>query len=723
MALACSTRETAMTPSSPSQHSSRAGRLARRGALIGCALALGQLGGCGGGGDPGTAAEKSGLDTAAEAQAFTLLTEENGVPQAYAAVEATPTFHAAPVLLDAPGDEDADGAGRSAAQAPRSQAVPAVQATWSTRGLTADAIEAGQRARILSADDGRAGIQAAGTTVTTYTPAQVRAAYGLPALPASFGGLSAAQAAQYGAGQTIFIVNARHNPNVATELAAFNAKFGLPGCSTRTLGTATALPLASAGASCELVVAYANASGGLNASAPAYDAGWATEIALDVQWAHATAPLARLVLIEATDPSLTALLGGVKLANAMGPGVVSMSFGATEGSYTASVDAAFTGREMHYLAATGDAGTQVSWPAVSPNVLGVGGTRLTYGGSGVRSEAAWSLSGGGVSATTALPAYQTAAVPGLAGIARRAVSDVAFNADPNTGQYTAVMSPGSATVQWISAGGTSLATPQWAGLVAIGRALRLQAGKGALGSLHGLLYGQFASVPSVYATTFADIVAGANGSCNGCTARTGFDLPTGLGTPNATPLLAAMAGVSLEPTAPVVSAPAVVGTAGQALSFSVATSAANPVSYTLSGAPAGMTISADGTVNWPSPVAGSYAVTVTATDTRTGLKGQTTVSVSIAAAPSGGLAIAAPAVNGVAGKALSGSITVTAPGANSVSLSITGVPAGMSFSSRGLMFSWTWASPVVGNVTLAITARDSLGRTTTAQQTVTVNAK
>ena len=117
----------------------------------------------------------------------------------------------------------------------------------------------------------------------------------------------------------------------------------------------------------------------MTAAAPAYESGWATEIALDVQWAHATAPLARIVLIEAADASLNSLLGGVKLANAMGAGAVSMSFGANEGNYTASVDAAFTGAGMTYLAATGDWGAAVSWPSVSPKVLAVGGTSLSGG--------------------------------------------------------------------------------------------------------------------------------------------------------------------------------------------------------------------------------------------------------------------------------------------------------------------------------------------------------
>jgi subtilase family serine protease len=176
----------------------------------------------------------------------------------------------------------------------------------------------------------------------------------------------------------------------------------------------------------------------MTGTAPAYDAGWATEITLDVQWAHATAPLARIVLIEAPDASLNSLLGAVKLANTMGPGIVSMSFGAPEGNWTSSVDSVFTGAGMTYLAATGDSGAAVSWPSVSSNVVAVGGTTLTYTGTGTRSEVGWTGTGGGISAYTATPSYQNNTVPGLGSVPHRAVADVAFNADPASGQYVAV---------------------------------------------------------------------------------------------------------------------------------------------------------------------------------------------------------------------------------------------------------------------------------------------
>ncbi len=738
------------------------------------------------------------------------------LPDAAALQLAQPLFHLAPVLLDAPDDANSDS---SHSNAPHQQAVPQEFDGLSTQRLTVRAMKAARQLRAANptalAADGTAvtvAPMAAGTVVSVYSPAQIRAAYGLPALPVVGSALSAAQAAQLGAGQTIYIVDAQHDPNVVAELAAFNQKFGLPTCVTKVIASTAALPLAAASVSgCEFSIAYNNAAGAMVSSAPAYDAGWATEITLDVQWAHATAPLARIVLIEAVDATTNSLLGAVKLANAMGPGVVSMSFGAAEGNWTASVDAAFSGANMSYLAATGDNGAAVSWPAVSPKVLAVGGTTLSYSGSGARSEVSWSGTGGGTSAYTPTPSYQSSAVPGLGTVARRTVADVAFNADPATGQYVAVMAQGSSVVSWLSAGGTSLSTPQWAGLIAVANATRALAAKPALGAAHAVLYGQIATVPGSYASAFADITRGTDGTCATCIAKAGYDPLSGLGTPNVAALLSALSGASA--TAPVVTAPVVTGAAisgavgtalsftasvaapnavtyalsgapagmaisatgvvtwptplagsyavtvsakdsatglsgqglysvtiaaplapsvgsgtvsgkpGVALSFSVAVSATNPVSYNLSGAPAGMSVSSTGLVSWASPVLGSYAVTVTVKDSKTGLSGQGVYTVKIVAAPVAGPVITAPAMSGVVGKVLTGSIAISDPGATSLSISITGAPLGMSFSISGLTLNASWPSPVLGSYSLKVSVQDSAGLSAQAVVPITVTAK
>ena len=681
--------------------------------LLGAAALLSA---CGGGGSDSSDADSARLLRAAPLAtgSTTVELDPGTLPAATAQQLALPSFHVAPVLLDTP-EDDADGV--SSYRAPHQQAVPVEFQHLSSRRLTLQVMRArhADAMRSLTPEAGAAPMASSGV-VATYTPAQIRAAYGLPALPASGAALSAAQAAQLGAGQTIYIVDAQDDPNVAAELAAFNQKFGLPVCSTKAIASNANLPLAAASASaCELSVVYSTASGAMTSTRPAYDSGWATEIALDVQWTHATAPLARIVLIEVADSSYDTLLSGVKLANAMGPGIVSMSFGGPESSGTTASETTFSQANMTYLAATGDSGAGVSWPAVSAHVLAVGGTTLSYSGSGMRSEVAWSNTGGGVSQYTPTPAYQSSAVPGMGTPTHRTVADVAFNADPKSGQYVAVMAQGATAASWLSVGGTSLATPQWAGVIAIANALRAQSGKAALGAPHAVLYEQIATVPGTYASNFADILTGSNGSCVACSAKTGYDQLTGLGTPNAASLLGALSGATIT-TAPVVASASISGTAGTPLSFTVSSSAADPVSYVLSGAPGGMTISSAGAVAWAAPAAGTYAVTVTATDSKNGLKGSGVYTVVIA--PLSAPVLTAQTVAGRAGVALSFSVAVV--DSNPVTYTLSGAPAGMTVSSAGLV---SWAKPVTGVYTVMLTAKDSkTGLSGQAKYTVQITA-
>jgi len=533
------------------------------------------------------------------------------------------------------------------------------------------------------------------SNIKTYTPAQIRAAYQLPELPSSWSNLSTAQAAKYGSGQTIYIVDAMHDPNIVAELNAFNTAFGLPTCTTTSITPTTALPLASADASkgCEFAIAYSNASV-ITTTPPTYDSGWATEIALDVQWAHATAPLARIVLIEAPSATVNDLLGAINLANAMGPGVVSMSFGASEGNWMSSVDSAFSAANMTYLAATGDSGKGVSWPSASSQVLAVGGTSLSSYTTTSRSEVAWSSTGGGISQYITVPSYQALAVPGLGTQTNRNVADVAFNADPSTGQYTAVIPQGSTSVKWYSVGGTSLATPQWAGVVAVTNATRSQSGQGPLGLVQNFLYQTASSVSNFFSTIFKDIVSGSNGY----SATNYYDIPTGLGSPNVSSFITLASGSA---TAPVVSPITVNGTVGSPISFSMAFTSPDPVTWALSGAPTGMTISSSGLIAWSSPVAGTYAVTVAATDTVTTLTGSATATITVTQSPTP--IVESTTINGQTGKALS--YQVTAKSSNPVSFSLGGaVPTGLAISQTGLL---TWIQPAIGVYAFKVNATDS----------------
>jgi len=646
-----------------------------------------------------TSSSASNSATAYATQSVTM-----SLPANEALPAAQPTFHAAPVLLAPPSDVDQADPSGSAELAPHTEQIPAEFALLSTRRLTRQVLDEVHRTGIIpeAATAAAQGTQplTAGATVVTYTPAQIRAAYGLPALPASGTTPTSAQIAQMGGGQTIYIVDAYDDPNAAAELATFNSKFGLPTCTTTTIAPNAALPLAAAPTTgCTFSVVYATGAGQMTATEPAYDSGWATEIALDVQWAHATAPYARIILIEAANPGDGSLVAGSQLANSMGPGVVSQSFGGAEvAGLTAQYDSNYQAPNMTYLAAAGDAGTEVEWPSVSAHVLAVGGLSLTYSAGASRTETVWSGTGGGVSAYTPAPPYQQDAVTGLAKATYRQVSDVSFNADPNTGQYVVVIPQGSTTPEWGAIGGTSLATPQWAGIVAIANAVRAQSKLAPLGDAHAALY-QIGTSASSYESEFLDITQGSDGTCATCFAGVGYDLPSGLGSPNVTSLLTSLSSAPAA-VAPTVKSATVSGKVGTALSFQVTASGADALAYSVADGPPGLSINpTSGLVTWASPAAGSYSLTAIATDTKTGLAGSGTITISIVqpATP----VVAATTISGTAYTALN--FTVQATDTYPDSFTLSGAPSGMTVTAAGVV---SWATPLQGTYPVTVNAID-----------------
>jgi hypothetical protein len=176
----------------------------------------------------------------------------------------------------------------------------------------------------------------------------------------------------------------------------------------------------------------------------------------------------------------------------------------------------------------------------------------------------------------------------------------------------------------------------------------------------------------------------------------------------------------IAPVAPTIESASIAGRPGVALSFKANVSALNPVAYSLAGAPSAMVVAADGVVSWPKPVAGTYSVTLTAKDTKTGLSGKGVFTVKIATA---GPVITASAMVGVAGQPLSGSINITSPGATSLSVSITGVPLGMGFAVSGSTITANWPKPVAGSYQLVVTAKDSAGLSAQLNVPVTINPR
>jgi hypothetical protein len=239
--------------------------------------------------------------------------------------------------------------------------------------------------------------------------------------------------------------------------------------------------------------------------------------------------------------------------------------------------------------------------------------------------------------------------------------------------------------------------------VAVANATRALSAKAVLGAPHSMIYGQISTVPGTYASGFADITKGANGSCATCTAKLGFDPVTGLGTPNVSNLVSTLAGIAVVTPAPVVTPAAISGKVGTALSFTASVNAGNPVTYSLTGAPTGMAISSTGVVTWATPVAGTYAVTVIAKDSKTALTGQGVYTVTIAALPAAvSPTVASATISGKPGTALSFAVTATAP--NPVAYALTGAPTGMSISSTGVV---SWAKPVLGTYSVTVVAKDT----------------
>jgi subtilase family serine protease len=263
------------------------------------------------------------------------------------------------------------------------------------------------------------------------------------------------------------------------------------------------------------------------------------EIALDVQWAHAIAPRATILLVETPSNSLNNLLAGVDTAVRNGASAVSMSWTAGEFSGETGLDNHFVSNGVTFLAASGDKGTGAAYPAVSPYVVAVGGTSLALTPDGsYQNETAWSGSGGGLSTIEREPSFQAQfAIPNDPR-GYRGSPDVSYNANPGTG-YAVYDSVGiNGYSGWFQVGGTSAGSPQWAALIAIVNSLRAAARKANLTGTNTALYSLAKTAPSA---DYYPVTQGSNGKCGSvCTASAGYDYVTGLGTPQASAMIAAL---------------------------------------------------------------------------------------------------------------------------------------------------------------------------------------
>ncbi|HVM93637.1 MAG TPA: S53 family peptidase [Terriglobales bacterium] len=324
------------------------------------------------------------------------------------------------------------------------------------------------------------------------TPASLACVYGLVS-PVAGCNPNQVTAVPSGGGKMIAIVDAYDAPHAASDLAAFSTQFGLPAANFQ--------------------VVYASGS------KPAYDMGWEFEESLDVQWAHAMAPSAKIVLVEAASSSFSDLMKAEDLASNMvaaaGGGEVSNSWGGSEFGSETGYDSHFAKAGVVYVASSGD-NPGTSWPGTSPNVVSAGGTTVRRNPSTAAfiSEAPWDSAGGGISTFEPRPVYQNAISSTVGNY--RGVPDLSFDANPVTGVWIYDSSVGG----WNIVGGTSVASPALAGIINLS------------GKFNTSTSAELQSIYNNRTTTadFNDIASGYCGPYGGYTAVAGWDPCTGVGT-------------------------------------------------------------------------------------------------------------------------------------------------------------------------------------------------
>ena len=327
--------------------------------------------------------------------------------------------------------------------------------------------------------------------VSGYGPSEFHSAYNLPTTSPT--------------NQTIAIVDAYRNPNIYSDLNAYNAQFGLP-----------AFPKCSSPTQTSCIIALNQ--NGKRTPLPAGNTGWGLEQALDVQVAHAICQNCRILLFETKSNSFSSLAAGVNSAARLGANVISNSYGAF--GYDC-LQSGYNHPNVAITVSSGDSGFGISCPAIENTVVSVGGTTLTLDGSGnYVSESVWNGAGSGCSHVSSAQSWQTSASnwSAINCGTKRGSNDVSADADPATG---AAVYDTYGYGGWLQVGGTSLSAP----LIAAVYALAANSSTWAY------------PAQSVYNSpgSLRDVTTGSNGSCSftlQCNAGVGFDLPTGIGTPN-----------------------------------------------------------------------------------------------------------------------------------------------------------------------------------------------
>ncbi|MFD8393627.1 putative Ig domain-containing protein [Streptomyces sp. NPDC059680] len=411
------------------------------------------------------------------------------------------------------------------------------------------------------------------------SPANLHSAYNLPTTG--------------GSGMTVAIVDAYNDPNAESDLATYRSTYGLSAC-TKANG-------------CFKQVSQT----GSTTSLPTNDSGWAGEEALDIDMVSAVCPNCSIILVEANSANDTDLGIAENEAVSLGAKFVSNSWGGSEASSQTTEDTQyFKHPGVAITVSSGDSAYGAEYPATSQYVTAVGGTALTTASNSRGwSESVWHTNstegtGSGCSAYDPKPSWQTDT-----GCSKRMEADVSAVADPATGVAVYDTYGGSG---WGVVGGTSASSPIIASVYALA------------GTPGASDYP--AKYPYSHTSNLYDVTSGSNGSCSTsyfCTARTGYDGPTGWGTPNGT--AAFTAGSSSGNTVTVTNPGSQSTTTGSAASLQIQASDSGGASltYSASGLPTGLSInSSTGLISGTASTAGTYQVTVSAQDS-TGASGST----------------------------------------------------------------------------------------------------
>jgi hypothetical protein len=434
-----------------------------------------------------------------------------------------------------------------------------------------------------------------------YGPSQLQSAYNL----------TSASAAD-GAGRTVALVDAYDDPTAAADLAAYRSAAGLPTANFKKVN-------------------QEGATSPLPAEAPSSD-DWTLEESLDLDMASSACPLCNIVLVEADDDSGDGLYVAENTAAGLA-GYISNSWGGSEASSDTSLDSEyFEHSGVVITASAGDSDYGAEYPATSPYVVSVGGTNLTTSSNSRGwTESVWNTTAGsegtgsGCSSYEPEPSWQSALnLP--SGCSKRIDNDVSADADPATG--VAVYDTSNGNGGWNEVGGTSASSP----FIAAAYALAGNAGSNPADDVY------------THTSDFYDVTSGNDGSCSPaylCTAETGFDGPTGIGTPNG--IAGLETGTSTGNTVSVTNPGSQSSTVGAAVSLQISASdsaSGQTLTYTASGLPAGLSInSTTGLITGTPTTTGSSSVTITAKDT-TGATGTTSFTWTVSSSSGGGCSAA-----------------------------------------------------------------------------------